>query len=509
MTLKNLTAKDIQEFYLSELERVSPSSVIHYHANIHKALKYAVKIDLIDVNPADKVERPKKDRYVGSFYDADEVNALFEAAKGSKLELPILFGAFYGLRRSEAIGLKWDAIDFDQNTITIRHTVTSCDLDGKRVRVASDTTKTKSSMRTLPLVPFMRERLLALKEEQQENRRLCGRSYIKDYANFRTSYKRIDGISYTIYPGEWIMSVEELSRYFRTRFRRQTLTALEGLQKKGLISFLILGHGKLVKFKIRGWRRHNTILDYNAPCQKDTGFFFFPVSTATELVSAGHCSEMDAVLDLWLNTVYNDPQVLGSDVGPVVYLRNGTGCPLVSYAELASRWGISKATAGRYLKRMVERGYLQLAAFPGTHGTTIYLQNYLSTMFQISDIVVDKEEIAMSLGIKLELQEETALTTAAPSGSNEPGSVSEMNRHRIERKMREILVAQGLPCASCAKSKYMLLPLSDDCEVTIEGVPPLRRWLQLVVTCGDAQEVYHFELRLHPTGMRGDKEAER
>ena len=184
VTLKNLTAKDIQEFYLSELERVSPSSVIHYHANIHKALKYAVKIDLIYVNPADKVERPKKDRYVGSFYDADEVNALFEAAKGSKLELPILFGASYGLRRSEAIGLKWDAIDFDQNTITIRHTVTSCDLDGKRVLVASDTTKTKSSMRTLPLVPFMRERLLTLKEEQQENRRLCGRSYIKEYLEY-------------------------------------------------------------------------------------------------------------------------------------------------------------------------------------------------------------------------------------------------------------------------------------------------------------------------------------
>ena len=181
VTLRELTAKDIQEFYLSELECVSASSVIHYHANIHKALKYAVKIDLIDVNPADKVERPKKDRYVGSFYDADEVNALFEAAKGSKLELPILLGAFYGLRRSEAIGLKWDAIDFDRNTITIRHTVTSCDLDGKRILVASDTMKTKSSMRTLPLVPFMRERLLALKAEQQENRRLCGRSYIKDY----------------------------------------------------------------------------------------------------------------------------------------------------------------------------------------------------------------------------------------------------------------------------------------------------------------------------------------
>ena len=67
---------------------------------------------------------------------------------------------------------------------SIRHTVTSCDLDGKRVLVASDTTKTKSSMRTLPLVPFMRERLLTLKEEQQENRRLCGRSYIKEYLEY-------------------------------------------------------------------------------------------------------------------------------------------------------------------------------------------------------------------------------------------------------------------------------------------------------------------------------------
>ena len=38
--------------------------------------------------------------------------------------------------------------------------------------------------RTLPLVPFMRERLLTLKEEQQENHRLCGRSYIKDYLEY-------------------------------------------------------------------------------------------------------------------------------------------------------------------------------------------------------------------------------------------------------------------------------------------------------------------------------------
>lgn len=59
-----------------------------------------------------------------------------------------------------------------------------CNVDGKKVIVASDTTKTKSSRRTLPLVPFVKERLLALKEEQAENRRLCGRSYIKEYLGY-------------------------------------------------------------------------------------------------------------------------------------------------------------------------------------------------------------------------------------------------------------------------------------------------------------------------------------
>lgn len=182
--LKELTAKDIQDFYLKQLEHVSASSVIHYHANIHKALKYAVKLDLIPGNPADKVERPKKEKFSASFYDADEINKLFEVSKGTKLEIPILLGAFYGLRRSEAIGLKWDAVDFEHDTITIKHTVTSINLDGKRILVPQDTTKTKSSRRTLPLVPFVKERLLSLQKEQKENRRLCGRCYNREFEDY-------------------------------------------------------------------------------------------------------------------------------------------------------------------------------------------------------------------------------------------------------------------------------------------------------------------------------------
>lgn len=182
--LKQLRPIDIQAFYMEQLKRVKANSVIHYHANIHKALKYAVKIDLLDSNPADKVERPKKNPFMGSFYDSDEVEKLFEATKGTLLEIPVFLGAFYGLRRSEVLGLKWNAIDFQSNTITIKHTVTSCNLDGKHIQVAQDTTKTKSSLRVLPLVPAFREKLLELRDYQKECKRLCGKCYNKQYQEY-------------------------------------------------------------------------------------------------------------------------------------------------------------------------------------------------------------------------------------------------------------------------------------------------------------------------------------
>ena len=122
-------------------------------------------------------EQLKKD-----YPDTMTKEQFYKAAHISKATA--LFGAFYGLRRSEALGLKWDAIDFENDSITIRHTVTSVTLDGKVQLVAADTTKTKSSLRTLPLVPFVKERLLALKKEQENNRRLCGRSYHKQYAGY-------------------------------------------------------------------------------------------------------------------------------------------------------------------------------------------------------------------------------------------------------------------------------------------------------------------------------------
>ena len=182
--LKELTTEDIQEFYSAQLERVSANTVIHYHAVIHRALKYAVKIKTIQSNPAVNVERPRKEKFIGSFYDKKEINTLFDSIQGHPLEVAIKLAAFYGLRREEIIGLKWTAIDFENNTLTIQHTVTECNLDGKHIEVASDTAKTDSSLRTMPLVTNFREMLLAKKEKQEHYRKLCGRSYCKEYLNY-------------------------------------------------------------------------------------------------------------------------------------------------------------------------------------------------------------------------------------------------------------------------------------------------------------------------------------
>ena len=184
LTLDGIQAKHIQSFYLHELKTVSPGTVIHYHANIHKALKYAVKMDLIPFNPADKVERPKKQRYIADYYRQEELERLLEASKDHPYSLLIQMTAFYGLRRSEALGLKWDAIDFERDTITIKHIVTNAKIDGKCEIVCADRAKTKSSLRSLPLVSNIREKLLALREQQKEDRRVCGNCYSKKYDGY-------------------------------------------------------------------------------------------------------------------------------------------------------------------------------------------------------------------------------------------------------------------------------------------------------------------------------------
>ena len=184
LTLRELEARHLQMFYSEMLRKVKPNTVIHYHAIIHSALKYAVKTDMLIQNVADKVDRPRKNSFQPVFLSAEEMQKMFEALRGTKLELPVLVAAFYGFRRGEVLGLKWDAIDFERGTISLIRTVTTITVDGKQTEIEQQSAKTKSSLRTLPLIGSFREYFLQVKEAQELNKQVCGNCYNYEYDGF-------------------------------------------------------------------------------------------------------------------------------------------------------------------------------------------------------------------------------------------------------------------------------------------------------------------------------------
>lgn len=324
------------------------------------------------------------------------------------------------------------------------------------------------------------------------------------YANFRTSYLRLEGVSYTIRPGEWICRVSDLMRWFRVRFQHQVLSILEDLQNLHLITFSEIRKKCIIRYRIAGWKKYNTVLDYNCPCQKESGFFFMPISLTTKLLGKVRASEMDILLDLWLNTIYMDSNVCGSDLGPVVYFRNGSGSPLLSYSDLAQRWRCSRSSVGRLLKRLSLHGYISLISFPGRNGSAIYLNSYLSVMFQISDTPICREAVAVSLNIHLPLLDdgETPECGSAASVfvSKELFSVPKRHINIITAKVIQTLVHQGFQCLKCTQSAIKLYPLSVNCRSVDLPIPEVHMapLLGMDICCGD-RIISRFTLRISPT----------
>jgi integrase len=247
--LKELTAENINDFYDSQYQRgASGSTVLNFHANIVSSLRYAARKEYIA--SADiilkNVLRPNADDYVAKPYNESEAMELIKTVKGHRLELGVIIGAFYGLRRSELVGLRWEAIDFDANTITIEHTVTVAKIDGKRIIVADDTAKSKSSFRSLPLVPIIRAKLLEIKAEQEYNRKLCGRSYNKA----ESAYIYTDVLGNRIKP-------DYLSSEFPKFLKKHGLRRIRFHDLRHTSARLLLASGVSLK-AIQEWLGHST-----------------------------------------------------------------------------------------------------------------------------------------------------------------------------------------------------------------------------------------------------------
>ena len=233
ITLRELTAKDIQDFYDIQLERVTANSVIHYHAIIRLALCYARKMGYIKENPIEEVDKPEKNQFVGKFYSSEELNKLLDVTRDTKLEFPVIFGGFYGLRRSEIVGLRWSAIDFENNIVYVNHTVTTPNVDGCKTIIAKDRAKTKSSVRALPLDEGVKERLLAHKEKQEMYRKKFKRSYNKDWLD----YIMVDEL------GE-LISPDYITTAFRRTLEANNLRLIRFHDLRHTCASLLLNKGK-------------------------------------------------------------------------------------------------------------------------------------------------------------------------------------------------------------------------------------------------------------------------
>ncbi len=118
-----------------------------------------------------------------NFYSKDEVQQLLEVSQDDPLHLCILITAYYGLRRSEVLGLKWSSIDFERKSITINHKVTEQLVNGKYVP-GQRCDEEQDQLPNPAADPAVEEELLKQKEKQQLYRKLFKKSYSTEYLDF-------------------------------------------------------------------------------------------------------------------------------------------------------------------------------------------------------------------------------------------------------------------------------------------------------------------------------------
>lgn len=70
--------------------------------------------------------RVKPDRFKGQAYTAEQAKKLLEVIHGDVLEPVIMLGLLFGMRRREALGLRWRDIDLEKQTIVISYTIWQC-----------------------------------------------------------------------------------------------------------------------------------------------------------------------------------------------------------------------------------------------------------------------------------------------------------------------------------------------------------------------------------------------
>lgn len=185
LTVGNLKPQDIQDFYQSLFaDGVVANTVIHYHALLRRAFQQAFKEERIDANPFDRVGRPKKNKFHGENYTQEELLTLLHLARGDVIFPAILLAGAMGLRRSEALGVRWSRIDWEKRTVLLDTKIVEYRENGKKKVEPVEEMKNKSSRRTLPLPDPVVEMLQVQKEHREVYRKMFQGSYNAQYLDY-------------------------------------------------------------------------------------------------------------------------------------------------------------------------------------------------------------------------------------------------------------------------------------------------------------------------------------
>lgn len=248
ITLQGITPTDIQTYYAWLLDNGKTiQTCTHAHVIIRRSLEIAYRTDLIPVNPAAKVEKPKSPKYEAKYYDLKQLRTLFEYLKGDKYELMYKMTAFYGLRRSELCGMKWSSIDFENNTITLNSSIVQTCVNNKLVLIKKDIMKNASSKRTMPLIPEIKEALLELKDKQERNKAYFKNGYNQEFLE----YVWVDDIGKLVNPNT-------VTSHFKTFLEHNGLPHIRFHELRHSCASLLIACDVSLK-EIQEWLGHSAI----------------------------------------------------------------------------------------------------------------------------------------------------------------------------------------------------------------------------------------------------------
>jgi integrase len=169
--LTSLTPAMIENAYADLAEGgLSKRSIVQAHTVLHNALKKAVKWGYLGRNPADAVDVPRPERTEMKTLTEEEVRLLFEATAGKDLHALWVLLASTGLRLGEALGLKWEDLDFNNSRLMVQRSLQQ-QKEGGLVLVEP---KTSKSRRTVYFPSGTAEALRAHRRDQNARRLLVG-----------------------------------------------------------------------------------------------------------------------------------------------------------------------------------------------------------------------------------------------------------------------------------------------------------------------------------------------